>query len=141
MLKKRNQKSSVRLCDRVIMREWVQNKRHHHVYECRTFSKGLTRCKLTITPIRRALVESRDHLVFGHSPQMLISGVVRMLYPRNMEHICNKLRCDNNTRTSNVSIKERYRRIKSMHVGVKLLDQHGWTCDRDVTVTPNPECE
>ena len=81
MLKKRKQKSSMRLCDRVIVRKWVQNKSYHHVYESRTFSEGLTWCKLTITPIRRALAESRDHPVFGHSPQMLISGVVRMVYP------------------------------------------------------------
>ena len=108
MLKKRKQKSSMKLYDRVIVREWVQNKSHHHVYESRTFSKGLTWCKLKITPIRRALAERRDHLVFGHSPQMLTFGVVRMLYPRNMEHIRNKLRCDNNARTSNASMKERY---------------------------------
>ena len=133
MLKKRKQKWGTRLCDRVIMREWAQNKSHHHVYESRTISKSLTWCKLTITPIRRALVECRNHLVFGHNPQMLTSRVVRMLYPRNMEHIEYQLRCDNNARTSNVSMKERYWRIKSMHVGVKLLDQYGRTSDRDVT--------
>ena len=102
------QKSSTRLCDRVIVREWVQNKSHHHIQESRTFSKGLTWCKLMITPIRRALAESRDHIVYGHSPQTLISRVVRMLYPRNMEHIRNKLQCGNNARTSNASMKERY---------------------------------
>ena len=68
MLKKRKQKSSTRLCDRVIGREWVQNKSHHYVYESRTFGKGLTWCKLTITPIRKAHAECRNHLVFGHSP-------------------------------------------------------------------------
>ena len=98
----------MRLCDRVIVREWVQNKSHYHVYEFRTFSKGLTWCKLTVTPIKRALAESRDHLIFGHSPQTITSAVVRMLYPQNMEHIRNKLGCDNNARISNVSMKERY---------------------------------
>ena len=88
---KESKKSSMRLYDRVIVREWVQNKSHHHVYESRTFSNGLTWCKLTVTPIRRALAESRDHLVFGHSPLTITSGVVRMLYPRNMKHIRNKL--------------------------------------------------
>ena len=68
MLKKRQQKLSTRLCDRVVVREWMQNKSNHHVYESRTFSKGLTLCTLTINLIRRALVESRDQLVFGHSP-------------------------------------------------------------------------
>ena len=86
-----------------------------------------------VTPIRRVLVESRDHLVFGHSPQTITSGVVRILFPRNTEHICNKLRCDNNARTLNVSVKEMYGIIESIHVGVKLLDQHGRTSDRDVT--------
>ena len=56
-----------------------------------------------------------------------------MLYPWNMKHIRNKLRCDTNVRTLNASMKERYWRIKSMHVGVKLLDQHGRTYDQDVT--------
>ena len=98
----------MRLCDRVIVREWVQNKSYHHVYESRTFSKGLTWCKMTVTSIRRAFVESRDHLVFGHSLQTITSGVVKMLYPQNMKHIRNKLRCDNNVRTSNVSMKEGY---------------------------------
>ena len=98
----------MRLYDRVIVREWVQNRSHHYVYESRTFSKGLTWCKLIVTLIRRVLVKSRDHLVFGHSPQTITFGVVRMLYPQNMEHIYNKLQCDNNARTSNASKKERY---------------------------------
>ena len=133
MLKKRKQKSSMRLCDRVIVREWVQNKCHHHVYESRTFSKGFTWCKLTITPIRRTLAKCKNHLIFGHSPQKLTSKIVRMLYLRNTEHIGYQLRCDNNVRTSNASMKERYWRIESTLVGVKLLDQHGRTCDRDIT--------
>ena len=98
----------MRLCDRVIVREWVQNKSHHHVHESRTFSKGLTWCKLMITPIRRALAESKNHLIFGHSSQTLTTEVVKMLYPQNMKHIRNKLWCDYNARTSNLSRKERY---------------------------------
>ena len=133
MLKKGKQKSSTRPCDRVIVRKRVQNKSHHHVHESTTFSKGWTWCKLTITPIRRALTESGNHLIFGHSPQTLTTKVVKMFYPRDTEHIRYQLRCDNYARTSNTSMKERYWRIKSMHVGVKLLDQHGWTGDRDVT--------
>ena len=133
VLWQRKQKSSTGLCDRIIVREWVQNKSHHHVQESRTFSKGLTWCKLTITPSRMALAKSRDHLVFGHSPQTLTFRLVRMFYPRNTKHIRYQLRCDNNACTSNASMKERYWRIESMHVGVKLLDQHGRTCDRDIT--------
>ena len=133
MLKKRKQKSSTRVCDRVVVKEWTQNKSHHHVYESRTFRKGLTWCKLAITPIKRAPAECRNHLVFGHSPQMLTSEVVRMLYPQNTEHIGYQLRYNNNTRTLNTSMKERYQRIESMHVGVKHLDQHGRTSGQDVT--------
>ena len=68
MLKKRQQKSSTRLYDGVIVREWMEYKSHHHIYEYRTFSKRPTWCKLTITPIRRALIESSHELILGHSP-------------------------------------------------------------------------
>ena len=96
MLKKRQQKPSTRLYDRVIVRKWMEYKSHHYVYESRTFSKRPTWCKLTITPIRRALAESSHELIFGHSPQTLITRIVRKLYPRNPKHIRNKLQCDRN---------------------------------------------
>ena len=115
------------------MREWVQNKIHHHVHESRTFSKRPTWCKLKIAPICGTFTESGNHLIFGYSPQTLTTGLVKMLYPRNMKNICNKLWCDYNARTLNVSRKERYWKIESMHVGIKLLDQQGWTSDWDVT--------
>ena len=108
MLKKGKKKLSTRLYDRVIVRKKVQNKSHHHVHESRTFSKGQTLCKLTIAPISGTLTESRDHLVFGHSPQTLTIGVVRMLYPRDTEHIRYQLRCDNYACTLNASMKKRY---------------------------------
>ena len=95
MLKKGKQKSSTRLCDRVIVRKRVQNKIHHHVHESRTFNKGQTWFKLTITLIRRVLAESGNHLVFGHSLQTLTTGVVRMLYPRDTKHIGYQLQYDN----------------------------------------------
>ena len=59
-------------------------------------------------PIYETPTEGGNHLVFGHSPQTLTTGVVRMLYPRNMKYIRNKLRCDYNARTSNASRKKRY---------------------------------
>ena len=108
MLKKEKQKSSMRLCDRVIVRKMVQNKSHHHVHESRTFSKGRTWCKLTITPSRTALAERRNHLVFGHSPQTLTTKVVRKLYLKDTEHIGYQLRCDNNAHAPNASVKESY---------------------------------
>ena len=63
---------------------------------------------------------------------MLITRIVRKLYPRDLKHIRNKLRCDRNARTSNMSEEKRYRTINPMHVGVKLLDTLERTGDRDV---------
>ena len=108
MLMKRQQKPSTRLYDGVVVREWIEYKSHHHVYECRTFSKRSAWCKLTITPIRRAFAETSHELIFRHSPQTLTTRIVRKLYLRNPKHIRNKLRCDRNAYTSNASKKERY---------------------------------
>ena len=108
MLKKRQQKPSTRLYDGVVVREWMQNKGHDHVYESRTFSKRPTWCKLTLTLIKKALTESSQELIFGHSLQTLTTRIVKKLYPRDPKHIYNKLRCDKNVRTSNVSEEKRY---------------------------------
>ena len=132
-LKKGQQKSSTRLCDRVIVRKRVKNKSHDHVQKPRAFCKARTVSELTITPLRRVLTKSRDKLVCRHSLQTIITRVIRKLNPRDTEHINNNLRCDNNARTSNARDEMRYGIIESMHVRVKLLDQHGWTCDRDIT--------
>ena len=98
----------MRLCDGVVVREWMEYKSHYHVYESRTFSKRPTWCKLYITPIRRAFAESIHELIFGHNPQTLTTRIVKKLYPRDTNHIRNQLRCDRNGRTSNASEKERY---------------------------------
>ena len=111
----------------------MQNKSHDHVKKPRAFSKGCTRSELTLTPIRRVLTKRRNKLVFRHSLKMISTGVVSMLYPQDMEHIGYNIKCDHYTRTLNASNKKRYWIIKSMYVGVKLLDQHRWTSDRDVT--------
>ena len=108
MLKKRQQKPSKRLCDVVVVREWMEYKSHHHVYESRTFSKRPSWCKLMITPIRRVLTEISHELILGHNPQMLTTRIVRKLYLRDSKHIRNKLRCDKNARTSNASEEKRY---------------------------------
>ena len=83
----------------------MKNKSHNHVPKSRAFSKGLTVSELTLTPTIRAFTESRNKLVFGHSPQTLIIGVVRMLYLRDMEHIGYNIWCDHNTHTLNASNK------------------------------------
>ena len=110
----------------------MEYKSHHHVDESRTFSKRPIWCKLTITPVRRALAKSNYELILGHSSQMLTIRIVRKLYPRNPKHIRNKLRCDRNAHTSNASKEERYWTINLVHVGVKLLNEHERTSDRDV---------
>ena len=133
MLKKKQQKPSTRLCDGVIVREWMEYKSHHHIFEYRTFNKRPTWCKLMITPIRRVLAESSHELILEHSPQTLTTRIVRKLYPRNPKHIRNKLRYDRNARTSNTSKEKRYWTINLVHVRVKLLDKHERTSDRDVT--------
>ena len=111
----------------------MQNKSHHHVHESRTFSKRSTWCKQTLTPNRRALTKSRHEFILRHSPQMLTTRIVRKLYPKDLKHIRNKLRCDRNARTSNVSEEERYWTINPVHVGVKLLDKHERIGDWDIT--------
>ena len=68
MLKKRKQKSSTRLGNRVIMRKRMQNKGYNHVKKPRAFNKGHTRGELTITLIRGMLTKRRYELIFGHSP-------------------------------------------------------------------------
>ena len=98
----------MRLCDGVVMREWMEYKSHHHVYESRTFSKRPIWCKLTIISIRRTLIESSHELILGHSLQTLTTRIVRKLYPRNLKHIRNKLRCDKNAHTLNASKEGRY---------------------------------
>ena len=108
MLKKRQQKSSTKLCDGIIVRKWMQNKIHHHVHESRTFSKRSTWSKETLTLSSRALTKRRHELISGHCPQTLTTRIVRKLYPRDTKHIRNQLRCDRNARTSNASEKERY---------------------------------
>ena len=133
MLKKRQQKSSMRLYDGVVVKEWMEYKSHHQVYESRTFSKRPTWCKLTITPIRRALAESSHELILGHSLQTLTTRIVRKLYPRNRRHIRNKLWCDKYAHTSNASKEKRYWTINPVQVRVKLLDKHERTSDRDIT--------
>ena len=110
----------------------MKNKSHDHVQKPRAFCKAQTVSELMLTPNRRTLTESRHKLVFGHSPQTFTTRVVRKLYPRDTKHIPNNLRCDSNARTSNARDEIRYSKIKSMHVGVKLLDQHGWTSDQGI---------
>ena len=60
---------------------------------------------------------------------MLTGRIVGKLYPRNPKHIYNKLRCDRNRNTLDMSNKMRYGAVNPMHVGVELLNQHERTSD------------
>ena len=66
----------------------------------------------------------RQKLVFGHSPQMLTIGVVRMRYPRDIQYLGYKIRSDYDTCTSKCRGKLRYRGIDTMYIGVKILYKH-----------------
>ena len=120
------------------MREWMQNKGYHYVYESRTFSKRLTWCKQTLTLSKRALIKSRHELIPGHSPQTLITRIVRKFHPKDLKHISNRLLCDRNAHTLNASEEKWYRIINPVHVGVKLLDKHERTGDQDVHSDSHP---
>ena len=108
MLKKGQQKLSTKLGDRVIKRERMEYKVHHHVQKQRAFCKGRTVSELALTPLGRTLTKSWFELILGHSPHTLTTRIVRKLYPRNPKHIRNKLRCDRNARTLNASKEQRY---------------------------------
>ena len=79
------------------------------------------------------LTESGHELILGHSPQTLTGRIVRKLYPRNAKHIRNKLQCDRNRNTSDLSNKMRYGVINPVHVRVELLNQHERTSEGLVT--------
>ena len=91
MLKKGQQKLSIRLCDGVIMTERIEYKGHHHVQKPRTFCKARIVSEFAFTPLGWTLTKSGFELILGHSPLTLITRVVRELYLRNPKHICNKL--------------------------------------------------
>ena len=86
----------------------MKDKSQNYVKKPRAFSKARTVSELTLTTNRRALTESINKLVFRHYLKMITTRVVRMLYPRDTEHIEDNLWCDNNVRTSNASNEKRY---------------------------------
>ena len=58
MLKKEQQKLSMRLGDKVIVRERMEYKGHHHVQKSRAFCKGRTVSELTFILLERTLTKS-----------------------------------------------------------------------------------
>ena len=123
----------MRLRNGVVVRERIEYRGHHHVQKPRAFCKAWVVSELVLTPLRRMLTKSGHELILGHSPQTLIGRIAGKLYPRNLKHIRNKLRCDKNRNTSDTSNKMRYGAVNPVHVGVKLLNQHERTSDGLVT--------
>ena len=68
------------------------------------------------------LTESGHELILGHNPQTLTGRIVGKLYSRNPKHIRNKLLCDKNRNTSDMSNEMRYEMVNPVHVGVELLN-------------------
>ena len=67
MLKKGQHKLSTRLDDRVIVRERMDYKGHHHVQKSQAFCKGRTIIELALTALGRTLTKSGFELILGHS--------------------------------------------------------------------------
>ena len=63
-----------------------------------------------------------------------------MHYPKNVQYLRYNIRSNYDARTSNTGDKIRYKIVKYVHIGVKLLYDHERTSDRDDTVTPNADC-
>ena len=61
-----------------------------------------------ITPTRRTLTKRGYKLVFRYGLKMIITRVIRMRYPRDMEHVRYNIWSDHDAHTLNASDKERY---------------------------------
>ena len=125
--KRDKNKTSRRLCNRVIVRQWSKNKSHHHVKESRTFCKARVCGVLLPTPCGRCLTKMRQKLVSRHSPKTITARVVKICYPRNMQYLGYKIRGNYNMCTSKCHGKPRYRGIDTVFIGVKLLYKHDGT--------------
>ena len=75
---------SMRLYDRVIVRQWSKSNCHHHIKEFRTFCKARAWGVLLPTLYGTCLTKVRQKLVFGHSLKMLTTVVIWMRYSWDM---------------------------------------------------------
>ena len=64
---------------------------------------------------------------------MLTTRVVKMRYLRNVFDLGDNLWSNYYMRTLNAREEMRYKSINSVHIGVKLLYDHGRARDRDAT--------
>ena len=84
VLNEGQQKASMSLSNRIIVRKGIEKKCYHHIQEPLTFCKSRAGSVLTLIPRRRYLTKERQKFVFGDSPQTWTSGVIRMRFPQNM---------------------------------------------------------
>ena len=74
ILKEGQKKTSARLSDRVIVRQWSKSECHHHVKESQTFCTARAWGVLLPTPYGRCFIEVRQKVVSGYSPKTLTIG-------------------------------------------------------------------
>ena len=84
ILKEGQKKTSARLSDRVIVRQWSKSECHHHVKESQTFCKARAWGVLFPTPYGRHLTKVRQKLISRHSLKTLTTRVIRMRYTQDM---------------------------------------------------------
>ena len=83
ILHQRKKKMTTRFSDGVIVRQWCESERHHHVKESQAFCKTRAWGVELTTPNRRNPIEMGDEFVSRHNPKMITTNVVRMHYPRD----------------------------------------------------------
>ena len=84
ILHQRKKKTSTRLSDGVIVRQWCESECHHYVTKSRAFCKTQAWGVELTTPNKRSPTEMGDEVVSKHSLEMLTARVVRMCYPRDV---------------------------------------------------------
>ena len=84
ILKEGQKKTSARLSDRVIVRQWSKSECHHHVKESQTICKARAWGVLFPTPYGRRLTKVRQKLISRHSLKTLTTRVIRMRYTQDM---------------------------------------------------------
>ena len=127
ILHQKKKKTSTRLSDGVIVRQWCKSECHHHVKESQAFCKTRAWGVELTTPNRRSPIKMREKVVSRHAPETLTAKVVRMCYPRDMQYLGYKIQSNYNMCTSECRNKLRHKGIDVVYVGVELLNKHNGT--------------
>ena len=84
ILHQRKKKTSTRLSDGVIVRQWCESECHHHVKESQPFCKTQAWGVELTTPNKRSPTEMGDEVVSRHGLETFTVRVVKMCYPRDV---------------------------------------------------------